>query len=142
MIETKVITPKRIDDLSTLFCSNKHTEKCWCMWHIIAVKEFHAGGAEQNKESFSQLLKTEDEPLGILAYKDNAPVGWCAVGPRSRYARAVKAPTYKSTMKDNLSNVWFVPCFYTHPDARNSGITTTLLQAAVKLAQDKQRRSH
>lgn len=136
MIETKVITPKLLDDLNDLFCSNKFTKKCWCMWHIISVKEFHAGGAEQNQAQLTQLIKTEDSPIGILAYQDGEPKGWCAVGPRERYARAIKAPTYKKTPEDNYTNVWFVPCFLTHPDARGLGLSKTLLEAAIQLAKE------
>ena len=133
MIETKIVTPDRIEDLNTLFSTNKHTEKCWCMWHIISVKAFHAGGAEANRAQLTQLAETSPEPIGIIAYKDSEPVGWCAVGPRERYARAIKTPSYKHKGEEPYSNVWLVPCFFTRDDVRKQGITGRLLETAVFL---------
>jgi len=134
MVETKLVTAKNLDDLHSLFCTNKLAEKCWCMWHIISVKDFHAGGAEKNRKQFAELVKTENEPIGLLAYKDKQVVGWCAVGPSSRYERAVKTPSYRHKGEDPYSNVWLVPCFLTHPDSRGLGLSKTLLEAAVQLA--------
>lgn len=134
MIETKIVTAKLIDDLSNLFCMNKYSEKCWCMWHIIPVKVFHAGGAEENRKQLTQIALTETLPIGILAYRGFEPIGWCAVGPRERYARAIKTPTYKQTTKPTYANIWLVPCFLVRSDARGMGISKLLLEAAVQLA--------
>lgn len=134
MIETKRLTSAQLDDLDNLFCTNKYTEKCWCMWHIIAVKAFHAGGTVENRAQFSQLVATEETPLGILAYAAGEPIGWCAVGPRERYARAIKAPTYRWKGDDPFQNVWLVPCFFTRAEHRGQGVSKLLLEAAVALA--------
>ncbi|MEM7116025.1 MAG: GNAT family N-acetyltransferase [Chloroflexota bacterium] len=136
MIETKVITPDLLDDLGNLFCTNRHTEKCWCMWHIISVKAFHAGGEAENRAQLTQLAHTEDKPIGILAYQENEPVGWCAVGPRERYARAIKAPTYRHKGDEPFTNVWLVPCFFVRSDVRKMGVTILLLKTAVQLAKE------
>lgn len=136
MIETRPVTPERLDDLALLFGSDKTAEKCSCMWYVISVKEFHDGGAEQNRARFAQLAATEDAPMGVLAYVDGEPRGWCAAGPRERYARAIKTPTYRSKTEDPLTDVWLTPCLYVHPDARGTGMTAALLEAAVQLATD------
>jgi GNAT superfamily N-acetyltransferase len=104
------------------------------MWHIISVKAFHAGGAEKNRTQLTQLALTENEPIGILAYRDSEPIGWCAVGPRNRYARAIKTPTYRQKTEDIYSNIWLVPCFFVRSDARGLGLSKLLLEAAVQLA--------
>lgn len=139
MIKTNVVTPERLDDLSSLFCTNKPADRCWCMWHIIAVKAFHEGGPEQNRANLMQLAQTEDQPIGILAYQDDEPAGWCAVGPRERYARAIKTPSYRHSSKhkngeDPFNNVWLVPCFIVRSESRGLGLSKTLLEAAVELA--------
>ena len=136
MIETKVVTSALLDDLNSLFCMNKFAEKCWCMWHIISVKAFHAGGAEQNRAQLTQLALTENAPIGILAYQGNEPKGWCAVGPRERYARAIKTPTYRYKTEDLFTSVWLVPCFLIRSDARGLGLSKVLLKAAVQLANE------
>ena len=104
------------------------------MWHIISVKLFHDGGAEQNRPQLTKLAETEDAPIGILAYQDNKPIGWCATGPRERYARAIKTPTYRHKTEDPFTNVWLVPCFFVHADMRGLGVSKVMLEAAVQLA--------
>ena len=136
MIETRVVTPALLDDLNRLFCTNKFAEKCWCMWHIISVKAFHAGGAAQNRAQFTQLAQTESAPIGVLVYQDNEPRGWCAVGPRERYARAITTPTYRHKETEPFENVWLAPCFLVHPEARGMGLSKHLLETAVQLASD------
>lgn len=134
MIETKLVTPDLLDDLNSLFCTDKTAEKCHCMWYIISVKAFHAGGAEENRTQLKHLAYSQETPIGILAYEDGQPIGWCAVGPHERYARAVKTPTYRTKAEDPLTNVWLVPCFYIHPSARGKAISKLLLETAVELA--------
>ena len=136
MIETKLVTPELFEDLTSLFCTDKTAEKCHCMWYIISVKAFHAGGAQENRVQLTHLAHTEETPIGILAYQDGEPVGWCAVGPRERYARAIKTPTYRTKDKDPFINVWLVPCFFVRSDAKGQGISKILLKTAVQLASD------
>lgn len=134
MIETKAVTPELLDDVDSLFCTNKPADRCWCMWHIISVKAFHEGGPEQNRAKFVELAQAEELPIGVLAYQNGEPKGWCAVGPRERYARAIKAPTYRTKEEDPFSKVWLVPCFMIHSDARGQGLSKQLLETAVALA--------
>lgn len=134
MITTQAVTPALLDDLGALFCTDDSAENCWCMWHIIAVKLFHAGGAEQNRARLAQLALSESTPVGLLAYLDGQPQGWCAVGPRERFARAIKTPTYRHRGAEPFADVWLVPCFFVRRDARGLGLTTHLLNAAVRLA--------
>lgn len=136
MLETKFVTVEELDDLNSLFCTNRHTDKCWCMWYIISYKAFQAGGGAQNRASFSELAFTESAPLGVLAYQDGEAVGWCAAGPRERYARGIKTPTYRHKGADDYTNVWLVPCFFTRSDVRGKGLTRRLLEAAVQLARE------
>lgn len=63
-------------------------------------------------------------------------VGWCAVGPRRRYARAVRTPTFKGRDPNEDDAVWLVPCFFVHRDARRAGVSRALLEAAIRLAQE------
>ena len=136
MIETKLVTPDLLDDLSSLFCTDKTAEKCHCMWYIISVKAFHAGGAEENRTQLRHIAYSEKTPIGILAYQDGKPVGWCAVGPRERYVRAIKTPTYRTKHEGSFTNVWLAPCFFIRHDAKGQGISKILLETAVQLAKD------
>lgn len=48
-----------------------------------------------NRELFRALVAGSDEPVGLLAYRDGEGVGWCAAGPRTRFARALGVPSFK-----------------------------------------------
>jgi len=134
-IELRALTAGCIADLERLFAPHAVTNACWCMWFITSVKEFHAAGADGNRGKFCSLMAASDEPMGVLAYLDGDPVGWCAAGPRARYERAVKTPTLKGTEPAAGENVWFIPCFFIHPDARRMGLMRALLAEAVRMAQ-------
>jgi GNAT superfamily N-acetyltransferase len=123
-----------IPALDELFATNQTAEACWCMWFLIPVKQFHANGVEGNKAAFTAVARASREPMGILALDGDRVVGWCAVGPRSRFDRGVRTPTYAGRDAAEDDVVWLVPCFFTRPDRRDSGVTAGLLEAAVGLA--------
>ena len=133
-MDVRPLTSKNFSDLEQLFASEKSAKSCWCMWFIIAVKEYHQGGAAANEAKFKALAKSSAHPMGLIAYRDGEPVGWAAAGPRSRYARAVKTPTMKAIDQSENDDVWLVPCFFIRPDMRGQKITRALLEGAVKLA--------
>ena len=134
MIEVKPVTADLMADADAIFASSKGTEHCFCMWFIIPVRDYHAGGREANRRLFCDLVERSAAPVGLLAYLDGDVVGWCAVGPRSRYVRALRTPTYRDRDPSEDDDVWFVPCFYVHEDARRRGVSRALLEAAVDLA--------
>ena len=136
MLSIKPVTSGLIDDVAQLFGADKVTNRCWCMWWIVPVKEFHTAGADGNRTHFCELAATSEHPMGLLAYQDDKPVGWCAVGPRSRYVRALKTPTYRGGDADEDADIWLVPCFFVRKDARGSGVSRALLEAAVELARE------
>ena len=135
-LKIEKVTGQSIDDVAQLFCADKDTNHCWCMWFIIPVKEFHAAGSEGNRARFTELLTHAEQPLGLLAYQDDEPVGWCAAGPRSRYIRALRTPTYQGGGAGDNATVWLTPCFFVRPDMRGRGISKALLEAAIGLAQE------
>ena len=134
MLDIKPLTLETLPELKQLFCSDRSTESCWCMWFIIRVKDFHDGGAPANEAWFKSLAESSTHPLGLIAVQDRQPVGWIAVGPRSRYARAVHTPTMKSIDHSDNDDVWLAPCFFVHPNKRRDGIARALLESAVDLA--------
>lgn len=130
------LTSDRLDDLERLFASDPVADRCWCMWFIRPVAEFHLAGRAGNRAALNELLDGEPAPVGLLAYRDDEPIGWCAAGPRQRYARALRTPTLRQRDRGEDARVWLVPCFFVRPDVRQSGVSSALLDAAVKLARE------
>ncbi len=124
-------------DLAGLFGSDRATAGCWCMWFIVPVKDYHAAGGAGNRARFGELTASSEHPLGLIAYQDGRAVGWCAVGPRSRYARAVKTPTYKGRNPAEDGDVWLLPCLFVRKEARKSDLGEELIRAAARLAGER-----
>ena len=136
MLKIVQVTSEMLGDVARLFGGDQVTNNCWCMWFIVPVKVFHAAGSEGNRARFCDLAAESDLPLGLLAYHDGEPVGWCATGPRARYVRALKTPTYRGGAAEDDSAVWLAPCFFVRKDMRGRGVSRALLETAVTRAKE------
>ncbi|AIY16796.1 GNAT family N-acetyltransferase [Pimelobacter simplex] len=114
-----LVGPKR-DDASV----------CWCLSYRIPSKINNAMRGQERGRFVAELL--EQGPLGVLAYRDDVPVGWAAVAPRAdtTFARNRKIPRV-----DDLP-VWSVWCIRVRPGHRGQGISHALIQGAVAFARD------
>ena len=133
-VEVRPFDESLVPAFEKLLRSDQASHGCWCTWFIIPVAQYHSGGDAGNRKVFESLLEAADQPVGLAALADGEMVGWCAVGPRSRYTRAIKTPTYGRRESSEDTNVWLVPCFLIRPDVRNLGIARKLLEAAVATA--------
>lgn len=137
MIRIEPVRAGALDDFDAYFQGDPATNGCWCTWFILPYKEYKANGPEGNRAQIHALAQSSDLPLGLLAYEDDHSLGWCALGPRGRYARAILTPTYKGRNPTEDLQVWLIPCFSVRPDQRGAGIATALLKAAISLARDQ-----
>lgn len=128
------LTGDRLGDLATLFGTNGTTRGCYCTWFLIPAKQCHAGWGEANRLTFEACAEADPQPMGLLAYADGTPVGWCAAGPRDRYARALRSPVLRSRNPAEDERVWLVPCFFVRVGFRRQGIMRELLVRAIELA--------
>jgi GNAT superfamily N-acetyltransferase len=127
----------RLSDLDALFAGTRTTAGCQCLWFIVSAQQCQAGWGEGNRLALAELTRAGPDPVGLLAYRDGEPVGWCAAGPRSRFARALRSKLLAGRDAGEDPDVWLVPCFYVRRDARRAGVTRALLTAAVALARDR-----
>ena len=79
---------------------------------------------------------TAERPLGLLASIAGQPVGWCACGPRSRYAAAEGDASRLLLRLDRNEDdaVWLLPCLFVGAGFRGQGVTQALMRSAVDLA--------
>jgi GNAT superfamily N-acetyltransferase len=128
------VTAERLDDLAALFGTNGTARGCYCTWFLIPTKECRAGWGGANRATFEHLARAETLPVGLLAYADDEPVGWCAAGPRARYERALTSTVLRAHDPAEDSSVWLVPCFFVRVGRRRQGVMRDLLVSAVELA--------
>ncbi len=130
------VTADRLDDLADLFGTNATTRGCWCVWFMSTGKQRQEGWGTANRTRFEAFAKIANPPAGLLAYRDGQAIGWCAVGPRSRYPSAIgpRAVIMKGRDPGEDEDVWLVPCFFIRVGFRRTGTSYALLDAAVDMA--------
>ena len=76
------------------------------------------------------------ETIGIVAYIDDEPAGWCAVDVRSVFGRVRGSPVpWKDRHEDkDDESVWAIACLIVRKGFRNRGLTYPLVSAAVEHA--------
>ena len=103
------------------------------MWWRLKRSDYNKKKGEGNRRALRQLAAA-GVPLGVLAYADKKPVGWCAVAPRAVYP--VLANSRVLAPVDERP-VWSVTCFYIAKEFRRTGLMADLLRAAVEYAAKK-----
>ncbi len=104
------------------------------MYWIRRRSVFEKQQGSGNKRTLNRMVAAAaavDEGLGLIAYAGRDPVGWCALGPRERYAVLKRSRILKPV---DEKPVWSVVCFFVAKRFRRSGVTVALLNAAVKYA--------
>ncbi len=134
MLTIVEIAAAESEDLAQLFRSNDCLQHCACTWFLQAVSAYHANTAGQNWALLQGQVDGRGTPLGLLAYHDGEPVAWCALGPRSRYARALRTPTYAGRDPSEDDAVWLVPCFFVKPEHPKFETMSHLLARAIETA--------
>ncbi|GIJ70276.1 GNAT family N-acetyltransferase [Virgisporangium ochraceum] len=135
-VEIRAVDAGCRDAVAELFTANGTVTGCGCMFFVLPNKEFSAGyktGA--NRERLLTDL-AGSPPIGLVAYSGGRAVGWCAAGPRERYARALRSPLLKSRDADEDGSVWFLPCLFVRAGERRKGVAGDLLAAAVGVARE------
>lgn len=124
------LTSENWKDIEKLFGEDSICRSCWCMWWRQSSSEWQKRRGSDRKEALKTIVGQGKIP-GILAYSDGHPIGWCSISPREEFHRLERSRTLKRI--DNQP-VWSVVCFFVVKHFRGKGISTKLLEAAVKHA--------
>ncbi|TVR50920.1 MAG: GNAT family N-acetyltransferase [Puniceicoccaceae bacterium] len=134
-ITVQPLTPERWADFAAIFeargCSI--ARGCWCMYYRETGRaEIPAGRrpAELRKERMEERVRTGPPP-GLLAYRDNQPVGWMSLGPREDFVKLRRSPVMKPV---DETPVWSIVCFVVPSAFRHQGVARELLRGAIHYA--------
>jgi GNAT superfamily N-acetyltransferase len=127
------LTPRRWPDLEALFGERGACGGGWCMFWRQTRAEYEKSKGAGNRRAFKRIVELGKVP-GILAYAGGAPVGWCAVAPRTDYSTLERSRVLAPV---DEQPVWSVPCFFVARPFRRQGLTVELLRAAVEFAPKK-----
>lgn len=126
-LEFHPLTPDRWADLELLFGRHGAYGGCWCMWWRCTRREFEEQKGEGNRQALRSLVEAGQVP-GILAYREDRPVGWCSVAPRETYPSLERSPVLRRL---DDAPVWSLVCLFVSRKERGQGIAEALVRAAV-----------
>ena len=117
-------------DFAALFGAKGGPSYCWCMaWRPMSPKD-RAGSSAVRRKAMKALVDA-GVPVGILAYRDDAPVGWCSIAPRDSY-RPLGGPE-----EEGEGTIWSIACFFIPREHRGERLSEELLDAAIDHARGK-----
>ncbi len=129
----KPVTPGRWSDLEELFGRRGACGGCWCIAWRLPRAQWVAQKGYGNRQALRRLVSEGSQP-GILAYRGNRPVGWCAIAPRAEYPALDRSRVLKPV---DEQPVWSITCLFVTKAERRRGLSVALLQAAVRYARSR-----
>jgi hypothetical protein len=132
-ITFKPLTENTWEDWVTLFGARGACGGCWCMYWRTSRKDFESNKGSNNQRAMKTLVRKK-EFIGIIAYRNRIPIGWCAVAPREKYIRLVNSRVLKRI--DNQP-VWSIPCFFIAKGERRKGLSGEILSGVIGYCKKK-----
>jgi len=129
----KPLTAERWADFEELFGKKGACGGCWCMLWRTTHATFERQKGSGNKRAMKRIVAAGNPP-GIIAYSRSRPIGWCSVGPRTDFVRLENSRVLKP-VDDRV--VWSITCLFIDREFRNMGVSSRLIEAAVKYGSRK-----
>jgi GNAT superfamily N-acetyltransferase len=129
-MEFHAVTPERLADLARFSAAHGKFRYCSCMRWRLSSADFQRSTTEGRVAALEARVR-QGTPVGILAYLEGEPVGWCSIAPRETYASLER---YRALPRLDALPVWSVVCFFVDRRVRRQGVTLGLLRAAVEYA--------
>lgn len=132
-VDVRPVTPETWGDLERLFRARGSPHYCWCTPFRVVGNEHLT--SDERREAMAGLVAA-GTPVGVLAYEDGEPVGWCSVAPRESYAKLARSRTMPRVTPPAVAT-WTVLCFFVVRGRRRQGATRALLDGAVAYARER-----
>jgi GNAT superfamily N-acetyltransferase len=132
-LEVHPVTIDRLPDLERFSTAHGKFRYCSCMRWRLRSRDYQSSTKAARVDALAQCVR-EGQPIGVLAYEQDEPVGWCSIAPRSVYAGLER---YRKLPPLDDSPVWSVVCFFVDSRFRRQGLTLRLLRAALDYARSQ-----
>lgn len=127
------VTQANWSNFERLFSQRGAPHYCWCGPYRFRGNQ-HLDKNE--RKSGMRRLVTDAVPIGVLAYHDDEPVGWCSVAPRESYEKLERSHTMPR-VTDPGTATWTVLCFFVLRAMRGRGVVHALLSGAIEYARSE-----
>jgi GNAT superfamily N-acetyltransferase len=136
-LEIRPLSADRVDDVKTV-TAGTWGSGCWDLWPRYTAKDQETAGLggdpktanARRRAALARLAERRNAP-GLVAYRDGAPIGWVAVGPRFDFGRIERS---RATPPVDDLEVWVIPCITVRRGYRGQGVAVALIRAAVAYA--------
>ncbi|MEZ4501615.1 MAG: GNAT family N-acetyltransferase [Dehalococcoidia bacterium] len=126
-LEVHDVDQTRWPDFVRLFEAPGGPKYCWCgVWRNW--RDAPGATVRQQKRATIEAQVRDGTPVGLLAYLDGEPAGWCSVAPRETFRPLGGVEDEPERL------VWSLVCFYVPRRRRGTGIAGRLLDAAIERA--------
>lgn len=129
-VDFQPVAPDNLDDLERFSREHGKFRYCSCMRWRMTSTEFSRSNKPCRIEALREQV-VKGRPIGVLAYADGVPVGWCSIGPRDEFRGLER---YRKLARIDDAAVWSVTCFFIDRRHRRKGLSVELLKAAVRYA--------
>ncbi|BAS27427.1 GNAT family N-acetyltransferase [Limnochorda pilosa] len=121
-LQVRAIGPETLNDLRQLLVTPPHGW-CWCVaWEVPTWEGWEARTEEENRD-LRERLWAQGQYDGYLLYRQEEPLAWCRVGPRSRWPKLCR-----SFGLDPTEDVYAFTCFGIRQEAMGQGLMHTFLR--------------
>jgi GNAT superfamily N-acetyltransferase len=127
------VTRDRLPDLARFSEQHGKFRYCSCARWRLTSAEYHSSTSESRVAGLEGLVSA-GTPVGVLAYLDGEPVGWCSIAPRETYQALER---FRALARLDDTPVWSVVCFFVDRHVRRQGVTLGLLRASVEYARSQ-----
>lgn len=128
------LTTNNWDKFVQLFGEKGACGNCWCMAFRLKKSEFEKGKTDGSNKKAMQKIVSCKKPAGILGFKGELPVAWCAFAPREDFIKLENSRVHKRI--DNQT-VWSIPCFFVDKKFRKQGLSVEFLKKVIIYAKEK-----
>ncbi|MTD14007.1 GNAT family N-acetyltransferase [Nakamurella sp. YIM 132087] len=128
-VSVEPATPARWTDVVEAFGrGGRRPDSCWC-------QRFRRHDCPDNRTALHLEVSDGPLPVGLVAYHDGTPSGWCRVVPRSTLPGITGNRALQRVLDDD-PDAWWVSCVVVRQGHRGHGIGAALLRRAAVFAAD------
>ncbi len=124
-ISFRSLTIDTWDQMQQLFGDKGACGGCWCMYWRLQRRDYEANKGLPNKKMLRSLIES-GQPLGILGFDHQTPIGWCSVAPRNSLRRLETSRYFKPIKEEK--QVWSISCLFIAPAYRHRGLSLQLIE--------------
>jgi GNAT superfamily N-acetyltransferase len=126
--------PARFADIAAVIGACGDARHCWCAYWYRANADYRAGRHDGSNRAWLEGEIAGGAVLGLVAYREGRPVGWCGVAPRAAMGRLARS---RNLAPVDDAAVWSITCFVVAREARRQGLMRRLIRAAVEHARQR-----